>query len=240
MEQIRTELSGLKLRGMAHCLKTLEETRKVYEVSFVDGLKLLLQAERDQRTDNRYQRLIKNAGFRYQASIEELSFNQSRGLEQAHVLELATGNYIKNGQTVLITGAAGVGKSFLATALAMQACRQGTSVLYFNMQKLLRLLKVARIEGTLIRLFDKIAKTELIVLDDFGLSTLDKQQQLDFMEIIEDRHAKKATIIASQFPVSSWFEIFSDETLADSVIDRIIYSVHRFELQGESMRRKKQ
>lgn len=238
MEQIKTNLSRLKLRGMAHCLKTLEETRKVHELSFSDGLKLLLQAEMDQRTSNRYERLVRNAAFRYQASVEELTFNQTRGLEQSHVLELSTGGYIRNGDAVLITGAAGSGKSFLATALAMQACRQGTSVLYFNMQKLLMRLKVARIEGTIVRFFDKLAKTDLLVLDDFGLAPLEKQQQLDFMEIIEDRHARKATIIASQIPVSAWFDIFSDETVADSVIDRIIYTAHKFELKGESLRKK--
>lgn len=120
----------------------------------------------------------------------------------------------------------------------MQACRQGTTVLYFNMQKLLRLLKVARVEGTIIRFFDKLAKTELLVLDDFGLAPLDKQQQLDFMEIIEDRHTRRATIIASQLPVSSWFDVFTDETLADSIIDRIVYTSHRIELKSSSLRNK--
>lgn len=231
MEQIKQELTGLKLKGMAHCLQTLEETRRVYDLTLVDGLKLLLQAEKDQRASNRYKRLVRKAAFRYQASIEELSFNQARGLEQSHVLELATGGYIRTGEAVLITGATGSGKSFLASALAMQACRQGTTVLYFNMQKLLRLLKVIRVEGTIIRFFDKLAKTELLVLDDFGLAPLDKQQQLDFMEIIEDRHARRATIIASQLPVSSWFDVFTDETLADSIIDRIVYTSHRIELK---------
>jgi DNA replication protein DnaC len=224
---------------MASCVKTMEESRQIEKLSFVDGLRLLLQAERDTREGNRYQRLLKNASFRYGASIEELSYDASRGLEHAKVLSLASGNYIRNGESVLITGAAGCGKSFLASALGSQACRQGISVLYYNMQKLLIRLKVARVEGTIIRFFDKLAKTQLLILDDFGLSPLEKQQQLDFMEIIEDRHARKATIIASQLPVSNWFDVFSDETLADSVIDRIIYTSHRFELKGESLRKKR-
>ncbi len=239
MEQIKTELMRLKLSGMSACVKTLEETRKVYELSFVDGLKLLIQSEKDQRDSNRYARLLKNAAFRYQASIEELSFEASRGVEQSKVLGLATGQYIRKGEAVLITGAAGCGKSFLASALGMQACRQGFSVAYYNMQKLLLRLKVARAEGTIIRFFEKIAKTDLLLLDDFGLAPLEKQQQLDFMEIIEDRHARRATIIASQLPVGSWFDVFSDETLADSVIDRIVYTSHRFELKGESLRKKR-
>ncbi|MDR3062390.1 MAG: IS21-like element helper ATPase IstB [Dysgonamonadaceae bacterium] len=187
----------------------------------------------------RYARLLKTASFRYQASFEELSFEASRGLEQLHVLSLSTGSYIRNGEAVLITGSAGCGKSFLASALGNQACRQGFSVFYFNMQKLLLRLKVSRIEGNTIRFFDKLSKTDLIILDDFGLSSMEKQQQLDFMEIIEDRHARKATIIVSQLPVVNWFDVFSDETLADAIIDRIIHTAHRFELKGESLRKKR-
>jgi len=239
MEQIRTELTRLKLSGMAGCLKTLEETRQVDKLSFKDGLQLLMQSERDTRESKRYERLLKNASFRYRASLEELSYQAGRGVEQSHVLSLATGNYIQSGDAILITGAAGCGKSFLASALGTQACRQGFTVLYYNMQKLLMRLKIARAEGVIMRFFEKLAKTELLILDDFGLSPMERQQQLDFMEIIEDRHARKATIIASQLPISSWFDVFSDETLADSVIDRIVYTSHRFDLTGESMRKKR-
>lgn len=239
MEQIRPELMKLKLSGMALCLKTLEETRKADSLSFRDGLKLLLQSEKDQRESNRHTRLLKSANFRYQASIEELSFEASRGIEESRVLSLATGSYIRNGDAVLITGAAGCGKSFLASALGSQACKQGFTVAYYNMQKLSLRLKMARVEGTIIRLFDKLAKTDLLILDDFGLAKMDTQQQLDYMEIIEDRHAKKSTIIVSQLPVSSWFDVFADETLADSIMDRIVYTSHRFELKGESLRKKR-
>ncbi|NDV94237.1 ATP-binding protein [Dysgonomonas sp. 521] len=239
MEQIRQGLTKLRLSGMTQCLKTLEETRRADSLSLKDGLMLLLQAEQDRRESNRYERLLKNAAFRYRASVEELSFDQSRGLEEMRVLSLATGNYIKNGEAVLITGAAGCGKSFLASALGAQACRQGYTVAYYNMQKLARSLKVARVEGTIIRLFEKLAKIELLIMDDFGLAKMENQQQLDFMEIIEDRHARKATVIASQLPVTEWFDIFSDETLADSIIDRIVYTSHRFELIGDSLRKKR-
>jgi DNA replication protein DnaC len=239
MEQIRASLSRLKLPGMATCLRTLEETRQTYELSFADGLKLLIQAEIDQREASRLERLTKNAAFRYRASIEELSFDAARGIEQAKVIALATGSYIRNGESILITGATGCGKSFLATALGMQACRQGHTVVYHNMQKLMARFKIARLEGSCISLFDKLAKTDLLILDDFGLSQMDNQQQLDFMEIIEDRHARKATIITSQLPVANWFDVFKEETLADAILDRIVHTSHRFQLNGDSLRKKR-
>jgi DNA replication protein DnaC len=239
MEQIKESLSRLRLPGMAACLRTLEETKRVHEISFCDGLKLLLQAETDQREANRLERLLKNAAFRYKASIQELSFDAARGIEQSKVLSIACGSYIQNGESILITGATGCGKSFLASALGMQACKQGHSVAYYNMQKLMAKFKIARLEGNTFGMFDKLAKTDLLILDDFGLASMDNQQQLDFMEIIEDRHARKATIIASQLPVASWFDVFNEETIADAILDRIVHSSHRFELKGESLRKKR-
>lgn len=238
MEEIKAQLTRLKLSGMAACWMTLEETRKGHNLSLHDGLSLLLQAEEDQRRSNRQQRLLKNAGFRYLASIEEVTADPRRGLDPGKLTSLAMGGYIKNGESILITGSAGSGKSFLATALGMQACKQGHTVMYFNMQKLLMKLKIARLEGTIIRQFEKIAKTELLILDDFGMTTLEGQAELDLMEIIEDRHAKNATIIASQLPVAAWFDLFKEETLADAILDRVVHTSHRITLQGESLRKK--
>ena len=239
MEQIKSEMTALRLSGMAETLKTLQESRQVEELSLTDGLRLLLQGERDQREARRYERLLKNAAFRYQATLEEVSFDASRGLSKTQILSLATGNYIRNGESILITGATGCGKSFVATSFGYQACKQGFSVNYFSMQKLMAKIKIARIEGVMIRFFEKLAKTDLLILDDFGIGSMDSQQQQDFMEIIEDRHARKATIIASQLPPASWFELFTDETIADAFMDRIIHTSHRIELKGESLRKKR-
>jgi len=238
MEQIKSSLTRLKLPGMCACLRTMEETRRVHELSFLDGLKLLIQAETDQRQANRLERLMKNANFRYNASLEELAYNPARGIEQSQVIELGTCNYVRKGESILITGSAGCGKSFLATAFGTQACKLGYSVYYSNLQKLMARLKIARLEGKSMALFDKLAKTDLLIIDDFGLSSLDNQHQLDFMEIIEDRHARKATIIASQLPVTNWFDLFKEATLADAILDRIVHTSHRFELKGESLRKK--
>jgi DNA replication protein DnaC len=238
MEQIKSQLCSLRLSGMASCWQTLEETRRTPELSLKDGMELLLQAESDQRNVNRYARLLRNAGFRYQAAIEELKTESSRGMDRALIDRLAMGDYIRKGEAILITGSAGCGKSFLASALGNRACRQGYTVAYFNMQKLLMRLKVNRLDGSIIKLFDKLAKTDLLILDDFGLTPLQGQQQMDFMEIIEDRHAKKATIIASQLPVAKWFDIIGEETIADAILDRIVHTSHRFDLSGDTLRKK--
>lgn len=239
MEQIKSELLALHLSGMAETLKGLQESRKIHELSLQDGLRLLVQGERDQRESNRYKRLVKNASFRYQATLEELSFDPSRGLDKTQILSLVTGSYIRNAESILITGATGCGKSFIASALGHQACKQGFSVMYYSMQKLMAKLKVARIEGVIIRFFEKMAKTDLLILDDFGIGSMEHNQQLDFMEIIEDRHARKSTIISSQLPPTNWFDLFTDETVADAFLDRVIHTSHRIELKGESLRKKR-
>ena len=238
MEEIKSQLSKLHLSGMAHQWQTLEETRRTAELSLTDGMSLLLQAEESQRNENRYRRLLKNANFRYQAAMEEVNADPTRGIDKILLSRLATGDYIRKGETVLITGASGCGKSFLASALGHQACRQGYTVSYHNMQKLLVILKLARIDGSIIKLFDRMAKTDLLIIDDFGLTALQGQQQSDFLEIIEDRHAKRSTIIASQLPVESWFDIIGEPVIADAILDRIVHSSHRFELKGESLRKK--
>ncbi|MFA5555414.1 MAG: IS21-like element helper ATPase IstB [Phycisphaerae bacterium] len=239
MEQIKSEMTALRLSGMAETFKTLQESRKMQELSLLDGLKILLQGERDQRETRRYARLLKNATFRYQATLEEVSFDASRGVNKTQILSLATGSYIRGGESILITGATGCGKSFIATSFGYQACKQGFSVNYFSMQKLMAKIKIARIEGVMMRFFEKLAKTDLLIFDDFGIGSMDNQQQQDFMEIIEDRHARKATIIASQLPPANWFELFTDETIADAFMDRIIHTSHRIELKGESLRKKR-
>jgi DNA replication protein DnaC len=237
MEEIKFQLSNLHLSGMARQWQTLEETRRTGELSLADGMALLLQAEADQRHENRYRRLLKNAAFRYQASMEEVNADPARGIDKMLLSRLAAGDYIRKGETVLITGASGCGKSFLASALGHQACRQGYTVNYLNTQKLLVKLKLARMDGTIIKIFDRLAKTDLIIIDDFGLTALQGQQQTGFLEIIEDRHAKRSTIIASQLPVASWFDIIGEAIIADAILDRIVHSSHRFELKGESLRK---
>ena len=238
MNTIENQFKQLRLQGMYITWKALMETRQHHELSFVEGLEVLLQAESQDRTNRRFERLTKTARFRYQATIEELNFNTSRGINTSQVTELATGGYLAKGESVLITGSTGCGKSFLASALGHQACSQGSKVLYFNTQKLLMQTKMSRLDGSFLKFFEKLAKANLLILDDFGLSHLDKLQQIDLMEIIEDRHGQSSTIIASQLPVKSWYEIIGEATIADAILDRLVHTSHRIELKGESLRKK--
>ena len=237
MMQIETQFGQLRLHGMNRSWKALLETRRQSELSLEEGLEILLQAEVQDRENRRFDRLQKNARFRYQASIEEIRYDASRGIDKALIARLATGEYLDKGESVLITGATGCGKSFLASALGHQACTQGYKVAYFNTQKLLMKTKMARVEGTIFKLFENISKATLLIIDDFGLTHLEQQQQLDLMEMIEDRHAKSSTIIASQLPVSSWFDVIGEETIADAILDRLVHTSHRLELKGESLRK---
>jgi len=223
---------------MARSWQAMVETRRTHELSFTDGLGILLQSEVDERTNRRFDRLQKNARFRYRASIEELTYDASRGLDKALIANLATGEYLEKGESLLITGKTGVGKSFLASALGLQACAQGYSVEYFNAQKMFLRLKMARLEGTILKFFDKLAKTRLLIIDDFGLAHLDKQQQMDLMDIMEDRHGRSSTIVTSQLPVANWYDVFGEGTIADAVLDRLVHTSYRIEFNGENLRKK--
>lgn len=239
MTQIESLLSQLRLQGMSRSWKALLETRKAHDLSLSEGLELLLQSEVNERTNNRFERLQKQAKFRYQASMEEINTDAARGVDKSLIASLATGEYLKKGESILLTGATGCGKSFMASAMGHQACAQGYKVAYYNVQKLLMRTKMARIDGTYIKLFDQLAKTDLLVLDDFGLTHIEGQQQLDLMEMIEDRHGRKSTLIASQLPIANWYDVIAEATIADAILDRLLHTSYRIELKGESLRKKR-
>lgn len=239
VQQIDLKLRQMRLAGMARGWQALNETKQVFDLSFSEGLEILIEREEEERKNNRFNRMIKGARFRYQASLEELSYEPSRGLNKSMITDLASCGYIARGESVLITGSTGCGKSFLASALGHQACLHGYSVIYFNTQKFMLRTKMARSDGSILKYFDKIAKTSLVILDDFGLTRMEQQQQFDLMEIIEDRHGKASTIIVSQLPVTNWFDVISETTIADAILDRLVHSAYRIELKGDSMRKKR-
>jgi DNA replication protein DnaC len=237
--KIKEQMNTLRLHGMSTLWDSLTESRQHLQLDLHDGLELLLQAEKEERQQRRTTRLIYQARFRYQASMEEISFDPSRKLDKSRILSLSDCQYITQGQSVVITGPTGAGKSFLASALGHQACLMGYSTAYYNVQRLLNLLKMAKVDGSIFKVERRLYKTQLLILDDFGLQTLNDKQRLDFLDIIEDRHGRKSTIIVSQIPMVNWFDVIADNTIADAIVDRFIHQSIKIEMKGESLRKKR-
>ena len=198
----------------------------------------LVQNEWDDRHNRRIERLTKSARFRYTAVMEAIDYRPSRQLDKNLVRRLGSCGFIQKRENILITGSTGVGKSYLASAIGHQACSMGRKVMYFNTAKLFTMLKTSKADGSYPKQINKLEKQDLLILDDFGLKPLDNINRHALMEIIEDRHGKKSTIIASQLPVSKWHDIIGERTLADAILDRLVHTAHRIDIKGESMRRK--
>jgi DNA replication protein DnaC len=199
----------------------------------------LIQAEWEDREQRKIKRYLNAARFRYQASIAEIDFNHPRNLDKNLILRLADCSFLDKKENILITGLTGVGKSFIASAIGNQACMKGYRTFYFNVGKLFSQLKMSKADNSYAHKINRIAKQDLLILDDFGLHSLDNANRLALMEIIEDRHGKMATIITSQLPVNKWYETIGESTIADAILDRLVHSAHRIELKGESMRKKR-
>jgi DNA replication protein DnaC len=236
--EIERALHELKLPGMACCWASLEETHRLDKITLRDGMHLMMQNERDARQNNRIQRLIKNANFRLKASVEELETDTTRGISAASVADLAAGSYISNGMTLIITGPAGTGKSYFACALGDRACRNGIKVLYFTMNMLIENLRLVHLEGRETNFFRKLSAHELLIIDDFGMVRLDGQIQHDFEQIIDDRYNRNALILASQLPISDWYNVFQSELIAEACLDRLVHKAIKYDLKGESLRKK--
>jgi DNA replication protein DnaC len=232
------KLKQLKLHGMAAAFQTAVETRSHQDMTADDLVSYIVEAEYNDRNNRRISRSIESAHFRYSASIEEIDFHSQRNLDKNNLLRLADLSFINNRENIIITGKTGVGKSFLASALGHKACIHGYKVMYFNTGKLFSKLKMSGADNSYIKEIRKIEQQDLIILDDFGLQPLDMQSRLYLLEILEDRHGKHSTIINSQLPVANWHEIIEDATIADAILDRVVHSSHRIELNGESLRNK--
>lgn len=237
--KIESQFYELRLPGMLQRWESLKETNQLHGLSLLEGLELLLQAEQEYRVNRKRERLTRQANFRYQAILNEISYLPGRNLDKNIIALLADSTYINRGEFILITGAAGCGKSFIASGLGQQACSMGYKTLYISTKKLMTKIKLSRADGTYLKFIDKIAKQQLLILDDFALYPLEQQQSLDLMEIIEDRHGKHATIIVSQLPVAQWHDVFNERTVADAIMDRVVHTSHRIELKGESLRKNK-
>lgn len=232
------KMTELKLYGMQRAFAASLQTREHAHATADEILTLLIEAEHSFRQTVRVKRSVHRAKFRYPASIENINFNQSRNLNKNNLMRLADCSYVDKKENIIITGPTGVGKSYLASALGYQACSMGYKVRYYNMSKLFSSLKMSTADNSYIKEINRIEKQDVLILDDFGLHPIDINIRIALLEIIEDRHDKTSTIIASQIPVNKWYELLGEQTIADAILDRIIHTAHRFELQGESMRKK--
>lgn len=233
------KMSQMKFYGMQQAYQTILDSKQHHSLTNDEIISMLIQAEWEDRENRKINRYLKTARFRYPASIEEVNFSASRGLDKTHLLRLADCSFIKKKENILITGPTGVGKSFLASALGHQACLQGYKTLYFNTQKLFPQLNIYKADGSYLKQISKIEKQDLLILDDFGLQPLETNSRMMLLEIIEDRHGRKSTIISSQLPVAKWYDIIGDSTVADAILDRMAHTAHRLELKGESLRKNK-
>lgn len=232
------KMRSMRLFGMHRAFKTSLEACSYESLTADELISMLVNNEWDDRHNRTIERSLRNARFRYKASIEELEYTAGRGLDKNQVHRLADGEFIKAKENILITGPTGTGKSFLASAIGNQACQLGFKVLYANTIKLLAQLKMAKADGSAIKELNRIEKQDLLILDDFGIQPFDQVSRSTLLEIIEDRHGKHSTIITSQLPVSKWYEVIAEQTIADAILDRIVHSAQRIELKGESLRKK--
>ena len=230
-------LHELRLSGMAQAFDEQAAMPDIAELSFEDRLSLLLEREKAERELRRYQRLKGHTRLHLDATIEDLNFKAPRGLDRSVVLRLASGRWIGDGQTVLVTGATGSGKSYLACALGHRACRNGISTRYHRLSRLLDELVLARGDGTYPKLVQRLARTWLLILDDWGLAPLSGQSRHDLLEILDDRYARRGTLLASQVPVDHWHDVVGDPTFGDAILDRLLNNAHRITIEGASMRR---
>lgn len=231
------KLYALRLSGMASAFATQLQTPDIATLSFEERLGLLLDHESTHRDNKRLATRLRAAALRQQACLEDIDYRHPRGLDKSMIAKLATGGWLTEHLNCLIVGPAGVGKSFIACALAHQACRAGASVRYLRLPRLLNELSLAKGDGRYRRLLAQLARTDLIVLDDFGLSALGDEQRRDLLEILEDRYERRSTIVTSQFPVEHWHELINDATLADAILDRLVHNAYRLALKGASMRK---
>lgn len=231
------KLQTLRLSGMLKALSEQQQMPEIDTLGFEERLGLLIDREVTERENRRLETRLKKAKLRHSCCIEDLDFKASRGLDKALILSLATCTWIARGINVLICGPTGIGKSYLACALGHKACLEGYSTLYLRLPRLFEELRLAKADGRYGKLMLGYAKTDLLILDDWGLTPMTDPQRRDLLELLEDRYGKRSTIVTSQLPVPAWHEAIGDPTLADAILDRLVHNAHKIELKGDSMRK---
>ncbi|HUX55698.1 MAG TPA: IS21-like element helper ATPase IstB [Bacteroidales bacterium] len=231
------KMKEMRFMGMQRAFETILQTGRNNDLTGDELVSYLVEAEWTDRMNRKTERLIKSARFRYTAQIENVNYSSPRNIDKNILLRLADCQFIEKGENIIITGATGVGKSYLASAFGYQACLKGYKVMYLSLGKLFSSLKISKADGSYMKELNKIEKQDLIIIDDFGLQPIDKQNQFSLLDVIEDRHAKRSTIFTSQIPIDKWHGLIEDSTIADAILDRVVHTAHRIDLKGESMRK---
>ena len=233
------KMKQMKFYGMLRSFKASLESGREETFTTDELIAQLIDAEWDERQNRSIDMKIRNARFRYRAALEDIHYGAERNMDKNQIMRFTDCSFIDKAENVLITGSTGIGKSYLASALGHHACSKGYRVAYYNAPKLFTRLKMAKADGSYIKEVARIERQHLLILDDFGIQPFDAQSRAMLLELIEDRHGRAALIITSQIPVSKWYEVIGEQTIADAVLDRIVHGAHRVELKGESMRKKR-
>ncbi len=232
------KLQTLRLAGMYKALTEQMTIPESETLSFEERLGLLADREMTERQDRRLKTRLRQARLKHHACVEDLDYRAPRGLDKALMLQLATCRWVHDGLNLIINGPTGVGKTWIACALAQKACREGYTALYLRLPRLFEDLGLAHGDGRFTKLMAGFAKTDLIILDDWGLAKFTAEQRRDMLELLDDRHGSRSTVVTSQVPVDHWHEVIGDHTLADAILDRLVHSAYRINLKGESMRKR--
>ena len=238
MQEILDKMRQMRLNGLARAFQHTLDGGRNERYTPDEMLTHLIESEWDERHNRKLDRSLKDARFRYKASVEAINFDDNR-LDKNQVTRLATCEFIKRKENIILTGSTGIGKSFVASAIGHQACALGFRVLYQHSTKLFARMKIAKADGTYLKELSRIERQQVLIIDDFGIQPLDAQGRSALMEIVEDRHGKSSTILTSQVPVSLWHEIIGEQTIADAILDRLVHDAHRIDMKGESLRRKR-